>query len=138
MSDLARGCPRKRRARYMREAQAIAAAEGWRIGPDDWEAVWSLLDKSRAMAPVYAIVDVRGELVRFGRALDPHRVLLALEATHGCALMLQAWCQEDASLNVGSIQERMRPHLVGAGWVRLNEQSLELIGEMRRKSGARH
>lgn len=131
--------PRKKRSTYKRDAMFIAREQGIELDPEDWESIWNLLDKFDKRASelkyVYAIVDYKNNLVKFGRAKSVTQRLKALKTGNAQKLDIWGFCSETPELNEKSIHEACSYHRISGEWFNLVPLTQHYINQIRKQAG---
>ena len=122
--------PRRKRHRYLVNAQRIAKGLGIDIAPDDWEAIWALLDEHGEPRYVYAIIDPSTNLVKFGQSKNPRGRIKALRTGNAAELQMRAYCVEQLPLTERAIHKRLARHRRSGEWFEMGSETLRVIREM--------
>ena len=124
---------RKRRERYRKEAIRLAAKHGRQLNTYDWDAIWRLLEEFNEPEPVflYAAVDYRNRLVKFGRSVQPGVRLKQLRTGNGNEVKLWAYCLHETPFTEKEIHLRLAANRIQGEWFRLVPDVQQAINEMR-------
>ncbi len=122
--------PRKKRHRYMVSAQRIAKEIGVSIAPDDWGAIWALLDEHGEPSYVYAVVDPSTNLVKFGQSKNPRSRMKAMRTGNAANLEMRVYCAQKPPLTEREIHRRLAAHRRSGEWFEIAPATLAVIREM--------
>ena len=127
--------PRKKRQRYKKNAAVIAEKIGITIDVNDWNQVWALLDehadKYHAPEYLYAILDGRNRLVKFGRSKAPSARLSALQVGNGAGLTLLCYCEHKSPFTEREIHTELSAFRISGEWFALCDGVQNKINQIR-------
>lgn len=119
----------------MIRAEEIAKAKGIKFDPSDWVQIWSILDSNKIetgnISYLYAIIDLKNRLVKFGKSVFPSGRLKSLKTGNGNKLVLAAFCSE-AKLSEKQVHQKLSALRVDGEWFELNETTQFVIDDIRR------
>jgi hypothetical protein len=127
--------PRKKRIRYKANAIQIAKENNLILNAENWEEVWSILDKYAQPDYLYAIVDKQNLLVKFGKSVNPGHRLKQLKTANGMDLKIWAFCRNMPPLTENEIHKRLAHINVSGEWFNLKDEAFLVIEEMRFAAG---
>lgn len=126
---------RKKRLRYKTNAIKIAKEKHEALDPENWEQIWAILDKYDEPDFLYAIVDFKSQLVKFGKSKSPGMRLRQLKTGNAGDLKIWGFCPNVAPLSERDVHTLLAAERVGGEWFRLCKASQAVIDNMRQASG---
>ena len=126
--------PRKKRWRYLNAAREIAKRLSLPDPVDDWETIWSLLDKNGLPVYLYAIADNRNKIVKFGKSQNPVHRLKTIKTGNALELYLCGYCKNESPLTEKEVHAKLKPFRVAGEWFRLSDEVQETILAIKHKS----
>ena len=122
--------PRKKRLRYKTNAVSIAIREGLPV-PQDWEAIWSILDKYEEPTYLYAIGEVGGKEVKLGMSKSPGQRLKQLQTGFPNKLVIWGFCKEASPLTEKEVHEQVKASRIEGEWFLLTEEVRHVIEKIK-------
>ena len=104
--------PRKKRKSYRWQANKLATKKGLKVDLESWEQVWNFLDQHGKTSFLYAIVDIKNRLVKFGRSESPATRLKALKTGNGAELRLFAYCDHASPFTEREVHSKLAEHRI--------------------------
>lgn len=101
------------------------------LDPNDWEAIWELLDEYVEPRYLYAILDKDSNLVKFGSSFSPGSRLKGIRTGNANRLVLLAFCLHTTPFTEREIHKKLSPLRISGEWFRFNTAAKLVVEQMR-------
>ncbi len=123
--------PRRKRTRYRNFAVKIATHLNIPLNPDDWEAIWKLLDQYAEPVYLYAVLDKDAGLIKFGRSINPGARVKGFRTGNTHKLTLLAFCPHISPFTEREVHTKLSNLRVSGEWFKYHTDTRLLIEQMR-------
>ena len=122
--------PRKHRKRYIINAEKISKELNINIDLNNWEDIWSLLDKYSEPEYLYAIQESNTDHVKIGKSKQPWARMHQLQSGFANKLYLLAYCPHISPFTEKESHKFLKESHVSGEWFKLDEKTSNFIDLM--------
>jgi hypothetical protein len=121
--------PRKKRQKYKKAAWAIMDKAGLPRS-ENWEDIWKILDSQELPTFLYAFVDNKNKLVKFGKSQNPVSRLGTVRTDNAMDIKLAGYCPHEEPMTEKIVHAKLKAYRVSGEWFRICDETNAVIKEI--------